>query len=133
MARVPRATLRPISRNVSVALISWRAGGDRGEGGGAEPNFGSQRRLAELLGVSPAQVSRWRRGQGIDDVNAGRVDLLELVMANLLRLYATQAAERWLLGANASLGGRRPLDLIRRGRTGEVLDAMASERAGSFA
>jgi uncharacterized protein (DUF2384 family) len=96
-------------------------------------DFGSQRRLAELLGVSPAQVTRWRRGQGIDEVNAGRVDLLELVMANLLRLYATEAAERWLLGANPSLGGRRPLDLIRRGQTGPVLDAIASERAGSFA
>lgn len=96
-------------------------------------DFGSQRRLAELLGVNPAQVTRWRRGQGIDDVNAGRVDLLELVMANLLRLYATEAAERWLLGANPSLGGRRPLDLIRRGQTGPVLDAIASEQAGSFA
>ena len=96
-------------------------------------DFGSQRRLAELLGVSPAQVTRWRRGQGIDDVNAGRVDLLELVMANLLRLYPTEAAERWLLGANPGLGGRRPLDLIRRGQTSEILETIARERAGSFA
>lgn len=96
-------------------------------------DFGSQRRLAELLGVSPAQVTRWRRGQGIDEVNAGRVDLLELVMANLLRLYATEAAERWLVGANPGLGGRRPLDLIRRGQARELLDAIAKERAGSFA
>jgi len=96
-------------------------------------DFGSQRRLAELLGVSPAQVTRWRRGQGIDDVNAGRVDLLELVMANLLRLYPTRTAERWLLGINPGLGDRRPLDLIRRGQAHEVLDALARERAGSFA
>lgn len=96
-------------------------------------DFGSQRRLAELLGVSPAQITRWRRGQGIDDVNAGRVDLLELVMAHLLRLYSSAAAERWLVGANPSLGARRPVDLIRRGQVREVLDALASERAGSFA
>ena len=96
-------------------------------------DFGSQRRLAELLDVSPAQITRWRRGQGIDDVNAGRVDLLEMVMASLLRLYAADAAERWLLGTNPRLGGRRPLDLIRRGHAREVLDAIASERAGSFA
>lgn len=96
-------------------------------------DFGSQRRLAELLDVSPAQVTRWRRGQGIDDVNAGRVDLLELVMAHLLRLYPMEAAERWLVGANPSLGERRPVDLIRRGQAREVLDAIASERAGSFA
>lgn len=96
-------------------------------------DFGSQRRLAELLGVNAAQVTRWRRGQGIDDVNAARVDLLELVMAHLLRLYSTEAAERWLVGLNPSLGDRRPLDLIRRGQAREVLEAIANERAGSFA
>ena len=96
-------------------------------------DFGSQRRLAELLGVNPAQVTRWRRGEGIDDVNAGRVDLLELVMAHLLRLYSVEAAERWLVGMHPSLGDRRPLDLIRRGQAREILDAIANERAGSFA
>ncbi len=96
-------------------------------------DFGSQRRLAELLEVSPAQVTRWRRGQGIDELNAERVDLLELVMSNLLRLYPTTVAERWLVGLNPSLGDRRPLDLIRRGQARELLDAIAAERAGSFA
>ena len=69
-------------------------------------DFGSQRRLAELLGVSPAQVTRWRQGQGIDELNAERVDLLELVMSNLLRVYPTAAAERWLVGLNPA--ARRP-------------------------
>ena len=96
-------------------------------------DFGSQRRLAEVLGVSAAQVTRWRRGQGIDEMNAGRVDLLELVMASLLRLYTPAVAERWLFGLNPSLRDRRPIDLIRRGETREVLDAIANERAGSFA
>jgi uncharacterized protein (DUF2384 family) len=96
-------------------------------------DFHSQRRLAELLGVSPAQVTRWRRGQGIDEVNAQRVDLLELVMSSLLRLYPAEAAERWLSGANPHLRGRRPIDLIRAGHTRELLDAIAQERVGSFA
>lgn len=96
-------------------------------------DFPSQRKLAELLGVSPAQVTRWRRGQGIDDVNAARVDLLELVMSNLLRLYSPEAAQRWLTGTNPHLGDRRPIDLIKRGRARELLDAIAAERAGSFA
>src|SRR5918997_6870064 len=83
-------------------------------------DFGSQRRLAELLGVSPAQVTRWRRGQGIDELNAERVDLLELVMANLLRLYPIAAAERWLVGMKPSLGDRPPPDPIRRGQAREL-------------
>jgi transcriptional regulator with XRE-family HTH domain len=96
-------------------------------------DFRSQRRLAELLGVSPAQVTRWRRGQGIDEINARRVDLLELAMSSLLRLYAREAAKLWLQGTNPYLGGRRPLDAIRAGRSRELLDAIAQERAGSYA
>lgn len=96
-------------------------------------DLGSQRRLAQLLNVDPAQITRWRRGQGVDDLNAARVDLLELVMAHLLRLYPAQAAERWLTGMNPTLGGRRPADLIRRGQTRAVLEAIANERAGGFA
>ncbi|WP_157139241.1 antitoxin Xre/MbcA/ParS toxin-binding domain-containing protein [Mycobacterium xenopi] len=53
-------------------------------------------------------------------------------MAQLLRPYPAEAAERWLVGMNPSLGGRRPVDLIRRGRAHEVLEAIANERAGSF-
>lgn len=96
-------------------------------------DFRSQRRLAELLGVSPAQVSRWQRGQGIDPLNAERVDLLEHVMSSLLRLYSPDLAERWLLGVNPHLGDRRPIDLIHAGRARELLEALAAEHAGSFA
>lgn len=96
-------------------------------------DFRSQRRLAELLEVSPAQVTRWRQGRGIDELNARRVDLLELVMSSLLRLYSPEVAELWLLGLNPHLADRRPIDLIRGGRSRELLDALAQERAGSFA
>jgi len=96
-------------------------------------DFRSQRRLAEALGVSPAQIGRWIRGQGIDPRNAERVDVLELVMASLLRLYPPAAAEPWLFGLNPHLGDRRPIDLVRAGRAEELLEAIAAERAGSFA
>jgi transcriptional regulator with XRE-family HTH domain len=96
-------------------------------------DFGSQRRLADALGVSPAQVSRWTRGQGIDPDNAERLDLLELAMSSLLRLYEPETAERWLLGANPHLRNRRPIDLIRLGRTQEIVAALRQERAGSYA
>jgi transcriptional regulator with XRE-family HTH domain len=95
--------------------------------------FRSQRRLAELLGVSTAQVTRWRRGQGIDEVDTQGVDMLELVMSSVLRLYSPDVAKRWLAGVNPHLGGRRPIDLIRAGQARELFDAIAQERAGSFA
>jgi uncharacterized protein (DUF2384 family) len=95
-------------------------------------DLGSQAHLADLLGVSPAQVSRWRRGGGIDLANAERVDLLELVVASLLRLYPAEAAEMWLQGLNPHLGDRRPIDLVRAGKAQELLAALAAERAGSY-
>jgi transcriptional regulator with XRE-family HTH domain len=96
-------------------------------------DFRSQRRLAEALGVSPAQVSRWQRGQGIDPINAERLDLLELAMSFLLRLYEAGSAERWLYGLNPHLRNRRPIDVIRLGETQELLVALRQERAGSYA
>jgi transcriptional regulator with XRE-family HTH domain len=96
-------------------------------------DFRSQRRLADALGVSPAQVSRWKRGQGIDPDNAERLDLLELTMSSLLRLHEPSTAEKWLFGLNAHLHDRRPIDVIRMGQTLDLLSALQQERAGSYA
>jgi transcriptional regulator with XRE-family HTH domain len=96
-------------------------------------DLGSQRRLAAALDVSPAQVTRWLRGQGIDRENAERLDLLELALSALHRLYEPAVAEDWLFGSNPLLRERRPIDLIRQGRTEELLGALRQEAAGSYA
>ena len=96
-------------------------------------DFGSQRRVADALGVSPAQVSRWTRGQGPDPDNAERLDLLELAVSYLLRVYEPRTAEKWLFGRNPRLRNRRPIDVIRAGETYELLSALRQERAGSYA
>ncbi|TXH15873.1 MAG: DUF2384 domain-containing protein [Mycobacterium sp.] len=95
-------------------------------------DFGSAH-LAELLGVGPAHVERWQRDEAIDAISAERIDLLEVVMAHLLRLYSIEAAQRWLVGLNPHLGDRRPIDLILRRQIHGVLAAIANERAGSSA
>ena len=96
-------------------------------------DFGSAARLADMLGVSRAQVTRWLRGSGIDPLNAEKVDLLELVWSNLRRLYDADAARAWLFGLNPVLGDRRPIDLIRAGRTEELMRAIRAERSDVFA
>jgi transcriptional regulator with XRE-family HTH domain len=96
-------------------------------------DFRSAAQLADLLGVSRSQVTRWLQGSGIDPLNAEKVDLLELVWSNLLRLYDRDAARAWLVGLNPLLGDRRPIDLIRLGRTEELMRAIRAERADSFA
>ena len=89
--------------------------------------------VADLLGVSRSRVTRWLNGAGIDPLNAEKVDLLELVWSNLLRVYEREAARAWLWGVNPLLGDRRPIDLVRAGRAEELMRAIRAERADSFA
>jgi uncharacterized protein (DUF2384 family) len=96
-------------------------------------DFRSQAALAEILGVSRSRVTRWLKGAGIDPLNAEKVDLLELVWSNLLRVYEPEAARSWLWGVNPLLGDRRPIDLVRAGRAEELMRAIRAERADSFA
>jgi hypothetical protein len=95
-------------------------------------DFRSAARLADLLGVSRSQVTRWLRGAGIDPLNAEKVDLLELVWSNVLRIYERDAALAWLFGVNPLLGDRRPVDLIRQGRTEDLMRAIRAERSDTF-
>ena len=96
-------------------------------------DFRSAARLADMLGVSRSQVTRWLRGAGIDPLNAEKVELLELVWSNLLRLYDRDTALEWLVGINPHLGDRRPIDVVRAGRAEELMRAIRAERADSFA
>ena len=96
-------------------------------------DLGSRAAVADLLGVSRSRVTRWLNGAGIDPLNAEKVDLLELVWANLLRLYEPEAARAWLYGLNPQLGDRRPIDLIRAGKIEDLMRAIRAERADSFA
>ncbi len=96
-------------------------------------DFRSAAQLADLLGVSRSQVTRWLRGAGIDPLNAEKVDLLDLVWSSLLRLYEREAALAWLFGVNPLLGDRRPIDLIRAGRAEELMRAIRAERSDTFA
>jgi uncharacterized protein (DUF2384 family) len=77
-------------------------------------------------------VTRWLRGAGIDPLNAEKVDLLELVWSSVLRIYDQDAALAWLFGVNPLLGDRRPVDLIRQGRTEELMRAVRAERSDTF-
>jgi transcriptional regulator with XRE-family HTH domain len=96
-------------------------------------DLGSGAAVADLLGVSRSRITRWLKGEGVDPLNADRIDLLELVLASLLRLYEPEAARAWLLGFNPHLGDRRPIDLIRAGHAEELIAAIRTERAESYA
>lgn len=96
-------------------------------------DFKSAAQLADLLGVSRSQVTRWLRGAGLDPINAQKVELLEMVWSNLLRLYDREAALSWLFGVNPQLGDRRPIDVIRAGRAEDLIRVIRAEYADSYA
>ena len=92
-----------------------------------------RQRNSRISWRQPVAGDAWMRGAGIDPLNAEKVDLLDLVWSNLLRLYEREAALKWLFGVNPSLGDRRPIDLIRAGRTEELMQAIRAERSDAFA
>jgi|SRR6478609_2788033 len=97
-------------------------------------DLGSRAEVARTLEVDRSQVTRWLdRGQDPGPDNLRKVEGVELALARLLRLYDRDAALAWLQGFNAQLGGRRPMDMLARGRLSEVLDAIDADESGSFA
>jgi transcriptional regulator with XRE-family HTH domain len=92
----------------------------------------SDRAIAELLDISPSQVTRWRNGQIPDLENADRLAGLALVVEMLLRWLEPVSIEGWLHGINLHLANRTPAYLLRRGKATEVINAIEAEKAGAF-
>lgn len=92
--------------------------------------LGADRTVAEILDVSPSQVSRWRRGQTPDPENADRLAGLALVVEMLTRWLHPDTVGGWLRGPNLHLDDRSPAWLIRRGRIADVIGAIEAEKAG---
>ncbi len=95
--------------------------------------FRSQSRLAALLAVDRSRVSRWLRTEAPDAANRHKLEALEFVFSRLQSSLPSATAEKWLLGVNAHLANRRPIDLIRDGRVAEVIAALEQFEAGAYA
>jgi len=95
--------------------------------------LGSDRAVADVLNVSPSQLTRWRRGQLPDPDNADRLGGLALAVEMLERWLEPGTIAGWLTGPNAHLDHRTPAFLIRRGQLADVIGAIEAEKAGVFA
>lgn len=65
--------------------------------------FASDAEVARALGVNPAQVARWRRGQEPDAENADRLAGLDAVIEMLDGYLNPSRIPKWLSGPNANL------------------------------
>lgn len=96
--------------------------------------FGKQSSIAHLLGVDRSSVNRWLQGDDVPDPeNDTKIAALRYVMARLSEIYLPEVASNWLLGINAFLMDRRPIDMLRDGRVAEVVAAIEQTKAGSYA
>jgi transcriptional regulator with XRE-family HTH domain len=96
--------------------------------------FPSDAKVAEALGVNRAQVTRWREGETEPGPgNAERVVALDAAVELLTGLLELPSIGKWLMGQNAHLGDRRPVDLIRDGNLSEVIAAIEALRTGAYA
>lgn len=96
--------------------------------------LGSQAKLAQWAGVSRSQTTRWSDGQTEPSPDAARaVTDLEFIIARARMVWDDTVIPDWLSGRNAFLGGATPLEMIRRGRTSEVLDAITGDETGVYA
>lgn len=117
-----------------------KAGGGSGRGfyavrlESARQAFRSDAQVAEALGVDRAQVKRWREGETEPGPgNADRVVGLEAAVALLSGYLEPSSIPKWLMGQNAHLGERRPVDLLREGNLSAVIAAIEALRSGAYA
>ncbi len=90
-------------------------------------------RVAEILGVSASQPSRWRSGtERMSPQSQRRVLDLDYVMARVLQLFPREQAEIWLTSHNAHLGAR-PIDVLCLRGVGPVIAAADAEAQGAYA
>jgi hypothetical protein len=95
--------------------------------------LGGQSEVARWLRVDRSRVSRWLGGEEPDPRNRAALDALEFVLARLRQRFLEPTARKWLLGVNAHLGHRRPLDLLARNRVAEVIAAIEQADLDAFA
>ena len=95
--------------------------------------LGGQSEVARILRVDRSRITRWLVDEAPDRENQAKLDALDFVISRLQLHFQRETARKWLLGINAHLGNRRPIDLIAQHRVAEVVAAIEQDELGAFA
>jgi hypothetical protein len=89
--------------------------------------------LAEITGVKTRQVQHWASGAHRPQGEA-KDKLLELhyIVERLREVYTPEGTDIWVHGRNRSLGGQKPIDLLRSGEFEHVLAAVERLASGAM-
>ena len=91
------------------------------------------RDIANILGVSPPTVTRWRNGESDPTIDKQTVMAeLRWVAVRLGDFYAPDEVRLWLQSPHPQLDGARPYELINEGRTRDVLEVIERLDSGVY-
>lgn len=90
------------------------------------------KQIARMIGADESTVHRWRMGDTEPSpVFVRQLEELGALLDELARTFADpDAARAWLEQSVPLLRNRRPIDLLRSGRIGPVVDALFALNAG---
>lgn len=81
--------------------------------------------VANVLGTTPATVSRWRNGKASPQRSKELLLVeLEYILDRLQEFYSPDEARLWLFSRHRLLDSRRPADLIQEGDIEPVLSVI---------
>lgn len=109
--------------------------GLQGRAANVAQGLGSRAKLAGALNVSASQPTRWISGEEAPNAsNARAIVDLDYVITRARQLWGDdKTVGAWLQGANAFLGGARPIDAVMTQGVTKVIDALDQEMSGAFA
>lgn len=90
--------------------------------------------LAELLGVKPSQVTRWRQGTQVPSPESARAIMdFAYIVARAEATMHEKVVPIWLDSPNQFLCGATPRECVKLGRIAEVIGAIDAEHEGAYA
>ena len=90
-------------------------------------------KVAELLGVSRSQPSRWRSGkEGLAAESQRALLDLDYVVARLHQVWVPEVAKVWLTSPNPRLGWGTPVETLRQRGVTDVIAAIDAEDQGAY-
>ena len=96
--------------------------------------IGGVNKLAQTLGVSPSQPSRWKSGREVPrPAVAAKLLDLDHVVALAVQTWHPAVAMDWMTTANGFLEGARPIDVLLQRGSAEVIDALKATLSGAYA
>ena len=97
----------------------------------ARQGFGSEREMADALGIGTDELGRWKRGKDLDPDKERLLRDVSVAVSELLTIYEPAAVPEWLQGRQPG-EARTPLEWLRDGNLAEVLNLINASATGAY-